>query len=149
MPLLSQQFTTDGHATILLPASPAGAKLAGMIGSLQRATYESAKTTNCSLPQGMCQCSIGENSISCSCYRCDLEDITSNSQLNLLLSTPGLVIRVVGKNCNAHLNNLELFKLQAEFKDYQVSVNEDANACDIRIISLKSCYNCLAGAKLE
>lgn len=92
LPISGKHFMSDNEHTVMIEASLSGVKLAGLIGSLQCGTREQAKTMNCQLSVGNCQCANGEKSVALSCHDHDLEKLMSMSNILLPKASSGLII---------------------------------------------------------
>ena len=148
LPILGKNFMTNGRQTVMLSASPAGMKLAGMVGALQCRSRTEAEKFHCSLPHGTCQCINGEETVSCTCYDHDLEQIMVLKDLLLPVIAPGLTIEQGENGIEAKAGYVGALELQIGINGMKLVSNIEENECDLRIIQLEGCYNCLSGAKL-
>ena len=134
LPILEKNFLTKDRQTVMLSASPAEMKLAGMVDALQCQSRMQAEKLDCSLPHGTCQCINGEKTVSCTCYDHDLEQIMELKNLLLPVIVPDLTIEQGEDGIEAKAGYLGALKLQIGISEMKLVSSIEENECDLRVI---------------
>lgn len=141
-PILSKNFLTNGEKVALIDQ---------IISDLYCKDETMAKNFNCTLSITSC---VGcypihdEGTITCNCRNLNLNEIIIDPLSQLPLMHSKIEIKNIQKDVYAETNYTPL-QLHIKMSNFSLSNVIDMSICNIKILSISGCYNCLTGASLN
>jgi hypothetical protein len=154
VPVLDKPFITDGDRILSMEASPPGQPTPGKIGSFQCETKEDAKEFNkCYFPPSTCTCQARVDRAACTCTPLDLNQLFNDHPNYLLpIQTPVLVLypdkHEQHKSVFASFTQSSTIQINLEFNNYQINFKVHRTRCDVKLVSLAGCFECVTQSKL-
>ncbi|DAZ90966.1 glycoprotein precursor [Ceraphron bunya-like virus] len=148
LPLLSQDFITNGDKVALIKTSPAGQPLSGMVGQIQCSDARTAtEMRSCSLAPNICICNPNEATDDCDCAQVDLSEVFSgqtalpltigNDYLTTSRGVPILKTAAYGSAIVKVKSPGSIIGDQSEQED-----------CKFNFKSLMGCHSCILGSNI-